>query len=81
MSNKTLDIALILDCRGLVCPEPILKIKSAMKTVDAGQTVRMESTDPGSVSDMESWARQTGNSIVEQSRKGDTFIFYVRKNG
>ncbi len=69
----------ILDCKGLSCPEPILKIKKTMGQMNAGEVVRMQATDPGSAADLASWAKRTGNAIVDQNKEGDVFTYYVKK--
>ncbi len=68
-----------LDCKGLICPEPILYIKKAMGEVESGEIVKMDTTDKGSLSDMSAWARRTGHEIVEQTEEGGTFTFFVKK--
>lgn len=49
-------IAQTLDCRGLVCPMPVIKLSKAVKTVDKGAVIEMLATDPGSVPDLEAFA-------------------------
>ncbi len=36
----------ILDARGLVCPEPVLRTAKAMRSVDPGGTLTVLATDP-----------------------------------
>jgi tRNA 2-thiouridine synthesizing protein A len=55
-----------LDARGLNCPLPILKAKKALADMLSGQTLRVVSTDAGSVRDFQAFAKQTGNELVEQ---------------
>lgn len=74
-----MQVAKALDCKGLCCPEPILKIKAAMGEVKSGDIVELTATDAGSVNDMASWAKRTGNTIVEQKTEGAVFTFYVKK--
>lgn len=74
-----MQIAKKLDCKGQCCPEPILNIKAAMGEVKSGDIVEMCATDAGSVNDMASWAKRTGNAIVEQKQEGNVFTFYVKK--
>lgn len=69
----------VLDCKGQLCPEPILEIKNAMAGLKTGDVVEMQATDAGSVNDMASWARRTGNKILDQKRDGDVYVFYVEK--
>ena len=37
-----------VDARGLSCPLPILRAKKALATLQSGQVLRVEATDPGS---------------------------------
>jgi tRNA 2-thiouridine synthesizing protein A len=55
-----------LDARGLNCPLPILKAKKALADMTSGQTLRVISTDAGSVRDFQAFAKQTGNELVAQ---------------
>ena len=68
-----------LDARGLNCPLPILKTKKAIKEVPVGETLKVLSTDPGSVKDMDAFCRTTGNDMVESSQDGDTYTFLIRR--
>jgi TusA-related sulfurtransferase len=68
-----------LDTRGLNCPLPILKAKKALADMVSGETLRVLSTDPGSVRDFQAFARQTGNELVEQSTHGADFIHLLRR--
>jgi tRNA 2-thiouridine synthesizing protein A len=74
-----MEVAKKLDCKGLLCPEPILNMKLAMNDVNSGDIVEMDATDKGSVSDMASWAKRTGNEIVDQKEDGEVFTFFVKK--
>lgn len=58
---------------------PIVKTREAMKEMAAGQLLQMLSDDPASEADMKSWARITGNELVEVSRDGGVYRFLVRK--
>lgn len=68
-----------LDARGLNCPLPILKTKKAIKEVPVGDTLKVLSTDPGSVKDMDAFCRTTGNDLLETGQDGDTFTFLIRR--
>ena len=69
----------VLDAKGLNCPLPILKAKKALKDLEAGQTLQVLSTDPGSVADFQAFARTTGNELVEHSEEGGVYDFLIRK--
>ena len=69
----------VLDAKGLNCPLPILKAKKALKEVDAGGTLQVLSTDPGSVADFQAFARTTGNELLEHSEEGGVYTFLIKK--
>ncbi len=68
-----------LDARGLNCPLPILKTKKSLAAMESGQVLRVVSTDCGSVKDMQAFANQTGNELLEQSEQGGEYIFFMKK--
>lgn len=68
-----------LDARGLNCPLPILRTKKAIATLASGQVLKVIATDPGSVKDIESYCRQTGNELMESQSNANDFQFMIRK--
>ncbi len=68
-----------LDCKGLLCPLPIIKTKQAMDTLTTGQVLRMKATDAGSVNDMQAWTRQTDNELLNHEESGGVYTYYLRK--
>ncbi|MEO8857534.1 MAG: sulfurtransferase TusA family protein [Burkholderiaceae bacterium] len=68
-----------LDARGLNCPLPILKAKKALNGMQSGQTLRVVSTDVGSVRDFQAFAKQTGNELLEQQTEGADYIHVMRR--
>ena len=68
----------VLDTKGLNCPLPILKAKKALGGIAAGETLEVHATDPGAVADFEAFCRQTGHELVESSRDGDVFKFFIK---
>ena len=74
-----MDVHKELDTRGLNCPLPILKTKKALGDLASGQVLRVVSTDPGSIKDMQAFASQTGNSLLSQSNEGKDYVFFLKK--
>lgn len=68
-----------LDTSGLACPMPVVKTKKALKELEIGDVLEMISTDPGSIPDMEAWARQTGHELLESFDEGDKYRFMIKK--
>jgi tRNA 2-thiouridine synthesizing protein A len=69
-----------LDARGLNCPLPILRTKKALSTMAAGQVLKVISTDPGSIKDMQAFAKQTGNALLSSAEVGGEFVFFMQRN-
>ena len=68
-----------LDTRGLNCPLPILKAKKALAEMSSGDVLKVVATDPGSMSDFQAFARQTGNELLEQTSANDEFVHFLRR--
>lgn len=69
-----------LDCKGLLCPMPVVKTRRAMKKMEVDQVLEMIATDPGVVPDMEAWERQTRHDVLLVEELGeDLFRFLIRK--
>ncbi len=68
-----------VDARGLNCPLPILRTKKALNGMTSGQTIRVLTTEPGSVRDFRAICRQNGNELVGEGERGGAFWFVLRR--
>ncbi len=50
-----------LNCLGMRCPLPIIKLAQQLKT---NQEVTLLSDDPATLPDLTAWARMTGNTFT-----------------
>lgn len=69
-----------VDARGLNCPLPILRLRSAVKAAKPGAAIRLLSTDPGSQCDVEAFCRQTGLQLVASAEQGGTYSYTIQSN-
>ena len=69
----------LLDCQGLNCPIPILKTKKAVDGLKSGDILKMLSTDPGALNDIQSWTKRTGNPLLGHSEESGVFSFMILK--
>ena len=77
MENK---IDQTLDCKGLSCPMPMMKLAKALKGLNSGDVLEMLGTDPGTKSDLPKWCKKTGNSIIrEDELEGGVFRVLILK--
>jgi tRNA 2-thiouridine synthesizing protein A len=56
-----------------------VSLAKAIKGAQAGDLLELLATDPGSKSDVPSWATLSGNELVEATEDGDVFRYVVRK--
>lgn len=68
-----------LDCRGILCPLPIIKLSKAIKTIQVGEVLEMLATDPGSVPDVKAFQAQTGHEILTSDQQGGVYRFLVKR--
>ena len=69
-----------LDCRGLACPVPIVRISQAMKTLAADAILTVEADDPAFPADIRAWAQMTGHELVSLD-EGEVIIAKVKRSG
>ncbi len=68
-----------LDCQGLFCPMPVLKVREALQTMRVGEVLEVLSDDPASEADLERWAGRTGHDLLLTEKHGAVFRFVFRK--
>jgi len=69
-----------LDCKGLLCPLPVYRTSQALSRLGAGQILRVECTDPGSLADFPALARQRGLTLLSAAERDGVQVFHVRKD-
>ena len=50
---------------GLQCPGPIVNISKEVKNIEVGEQIEVTVTDSGFLSDIKSWVKQTGHTLVK----------------
>ncbi len=68
-----------LDCTGLTCPMPVIKLTHAVRKMKSGEVIEMTATDPGAEEDVERWVDKTGHTLLKMVIDGGRLVFYVRK--
>ena len=72
-------IATTVDARGQSCPGPLVSLAKALRGAAPGDLLELLATDPGSRSDVPSWAEISGNELLESHEGDGEFRFLVRK--
>ncbi len=68
-----------LDCKGLMCPMPIVNLAKKMKERQVGKVLELVVDDPGSKEDVPAWCSRTGNELLEMKQEGNVFYYYIKK--
>jgi|TARA_B100001996_G_scaffold373012_1_gene350031 tRNA 2-thiouridine synthesizing protein A len=66
-----------LDTSGFNCPIPIIKAKKELNGMEIGETLKLISTDPGAVSDIESLCKSLNQELVSSEEVDNKFIFEI----
>lgn len=72
--------AIRLDCSGMQCPGPIMKVFETMKGMKDGEILEVSASDPGFVRDIAAWCRRTGNTLVGREQRGNDYVAVVKKS-
>ena len=68
-----------LDCIGLQCPGPIVKVYEAINTMNDGDTLEVSASDPGFVRDIGAWCQTTGNTLISAGKEGTEYKAVLMK--
>ena len=72
-------VTVTVDARGQSCPGPLVDLAKALKAASPGGLLELLATDPGSKSDVPSWAEISGNELLETSELDGEYRYLVRK--
>ena len=69
----------VLDCIGMYCPIPVLKVREELDKLLLGQVLEVWADDPAAEEDIPRLARRIGQEILEASKEGSKLKFLLRK--
>jgi tRNA 2-thiouridine synthesizing protein A len=68
-----------MNLRGLKCPLPTLRVKKKLSSLQSGDLIVVECTDPLAAIDIPNLVRETGNALESKSEDGGVLTFTIRK--
>ncbi|MHB1252758.1 MAG: sulfurtransferase TusA family protein [Candidatus Humimicrobiaceae bacterium] len=77
--NEDIKVDLELDLKGLLCPLPMVRVSQNISKVPVEGVIRAIATDPGSLADIPSWAKSTGNEVIKSERVEKDLVFYIKR--
>ena len=66
-----------VDCRGLLCPAPIIELARRINDVAVGDTLGVVATDPAARYDVPAWCRMKEQEYVGEDAADDGTPRYV----
>ena len=69
----------VLDVKGMSCPLPVLRANKALRSLSAGDRLRVLATDRAAVADFQAFCRETGHALIAQGEEAGVFSFTIRK--
>lgn len=68
-----------LDCIGMYCPLPIVKISEKMREIQTGSILEVWADDEGAKADIPAWCIGSGNEFLGREEFGRQMKFLIRK--
>ena len=68
-----------VDCSGMQCPGPIMKVYETMKKINDGDIIEVSATDSGFAKDVIAWCRRTENTLLKTEKRNKENIVFIQK--
>ena len=69
----------VIDAQFQKSPLPVLRAARALRSMAAGEKLRVLATDPAAVLDFRDFCRETGHALVAASETRGVFSFTIRR--
>ena len=73
----SVDVALELDCRDMLCPMPVIELARHHTDVEVGQVVAVVATDAAARVDVPAWCRMKGQEYLGEDSTKDQVPRYL----
>jgi tRNA 2-thiouridine synthesizing protein A len=77
--SEDINVAKVMDLKGLACPMPIVKVSKGIKDAAVGQILQAVTSDPGALTDFPAWAKTSGNEIIKTETRDKETTFYIKR--
>lgn len=68
-----------LDCKGLKCPQPVIRIKKYVHKMESGQTVSVVCTDELSMIDVPHFVATERHKLLSKASDAGQYRFIIQK--
>jgi len=66
-----------LNARRLLCPLPVIRTQDKVKSLQSGDILTVECTDPGVLQDIPAWCRINGHKVLEAKTANGEYIIVL----
>src|SRR6202795_1432465 len=66
---------ILLDVKGMNCPLPVLKANRTLRSMAAGERLRVLATDRAAVADFRAFCQETGHALIAMSEEAGVRSF------
>jgi len=68
----------LLNTEGLICPEPVMMLHSAVREADAGQVIKVIATDPSTERDIPKFCQFLGHELLDVTSDGEQWVYFIQ---
>jgi tRNA 2-thiouridine synthesizing protein A len=69
----------LIDAQFMKCPMPVLRAARALRSMAAGEKLRVLATDPGALGDFRDFCKISGHALVATSEIKGVYSFTIRR--
>lgn len=66
-----------IDARRLLCPMPVIRLQNGIKNAPSQSQIEIICTDPGVMSDIPSWCKVHGHSVISTEEKDGEYRLII----
>ena len=67
-----------LNARRLLCPLPVIRTQDKVKSLQPGDVLSVECTDPGAMQDIPAWCRINGHTVLETRAENGEYVIVLQ---
>nr|WP_318493566.1 sulfurtransferase TusA [Photobacterium leiognathi] len=69
----------VLDCLGLVCPEPVMMVRKTVRKLAGGEELKIIANDPSTERDIPAFCRHMDHVLVSSEVSNGQLEFVIKK--
>lgn len=69
----------VIDCRGMVCPDPLNLLRQKIRQLPSQQQICLYSDDPASLREIPAFCKFMGHTLIKSPQTKDEYCYIVQK--